>query len=762
MRPPILFLSIAFGLGLSVGLGVMGADNAVPGNAAPGNAVSGNAVPGSAAPGNSALWGTALPVLLVSAWLARPAPLGAAVGIMGVAGTLWGVAAVRERDVTCAGRWSQGTRTRAAIVRLEDPAPASGGVVDVDVLPGACGGPLRLRWPEGHLARGGTEWVVAGWWSGVADRGVLVVRRAVRLDATPRGRGAVRDRLAARSAELFGARAPIVDALVFAPNATLDPDIRERYVRSGLAHLLSISGLHVGFLAAWLALLLRKLRLAPGPRFAATVLLLAAYLWLLGWPSPAVRAAAMLLLVEIARRRQRVVAPRGMVALSALGVLLADPWALRSVGAWLSVAGIAAVIWADRACARERRVLRLIAPALAATLLTAPISAFTFGTVAPIGVLANLVAIPLAGIVVPGLVLALALSWVIAGAAHLLAAGAGLGLALLDLAAGAAAAVPGGHVVMVAGWEAAVLWAAVAAVAWWLWHSPRRPWLIAARVAFCATVFVAALLRDVVGLDACRCLTVFFLDVGQGDAAVLRTPHNRWVVIDAGPRTPESDAGRRVVVPFLRRQGARRVAVAVATHGDADHLGGMPAVVEAFDPELVLEPGEPLGRPLYLEFLARVEESGARWHPARAGDRIELDGVALEVLSPDSLWMTLPLDVNEHGVVLRVSYGAVRLLFQADAGLPVEARLAGRVGPVELLKVGHHGSRSATSDAWLDELAPHEAVISVGRHNRYGHPTPEVLARLAAHGVAVLRTDERGTITFSTDGHGARLRSHHD
>jgi competence protein ComEC len=325
-----------------------------------------------------------------------------------------------------------------------------------------------------------------------------------------------------------------------------------------------------------------------------------------------------------------------------------------------------------------------------------------------------------------------------------------------------AAAVPGGHVIMIAGWQAAALWAALAGVAWWLWRSPRRPWLVAARLAFATTVFVATSFGAVVPLDSCTCLTVFFLDVGQGDAALLRTPHNRWIVIDGGPRTPESDAGRRIVVPFLRRQGAGRVAVAVATHGDADHLGGMPAVIAAFDPELVLEPGEPLGRPLYLEFLARVEESGARWHPARAGDRIELDGVALEVLSPDSLWMTLPLDVNEHGVVLRVSYGAVRLLFQADAGLPVEARLAGRVGPVELLKVGHHGSRSATSDAWLDELAPHEAVISVGRHNRYGHPTPEVLARLAAHGVTLLRTDERGTITFSTDGHGARLRSHHD
>src|SRR5207244_1114445 len=95
-------------------------------------------------------------------------------------------------------------------------------------------------------------------------------------------------------------------------------------------------------------------------------------------------------------------------------------------------------------------------------------------------------------------------------------------------------------------------------------------------------------------------------------------------------------------------------------------------------------------------------------------------------------------------------------------GLPVEARLAGRVGAVELLKVGHHGSRSATSDAWLTELAPREAVISVGRRNHYGHPAPEVLARLARHDVAILRTDESGTITFSTDGHGGRVRSHHD
>src|SRR2546422_7510666 len=110
----------------------------------------------------------------------------------------------------------------------------------------------------------------------------------------------------------------------------------------------------------------------------------------------------------------------------------------------------------------------------------------------------------------------------------------------------------------------------------------------------------------------------------------------------------------------------------------------------------------------------------------------------LEVLSPDSTLLALPLDVNEHGVVLRVTYGAVRLLLQADAGLPVEARLAGRVGAVELLKVGHHGSPSPTSDAWLTELGPRGALISVGGRNHYGHPAPEGLAPPARPGAADL------------------------
>jgi len=686
-------------------------------------------------------------VLLGAAVLARRAPVGAAVGVALVAGTLWGAAARRERAATCVGRWGAAPRTRAVVVRLRDPVAAAGGVVEGDAQSGSCGGMVKLRWPEGYAARGGTTWLVAGRWLGDADRGILVARRVRMLDATPRGRGALRDRIAARSARLFGTRAPLVDALVIARTGELDPELRERYARAGLAHILSISGLHVGFIAAWLGLLLRALGLGPRARFGAATMLIAAYCWLLGLPAPATRAAVMLALDGAARLRQRVVAPRGLIAAAVLVVLALDPWAVLSVGAWLSVGAVAAVIWAARATARSGRVVRLLAPAVAATLLTAPICAYVFGTVAPVGVVANLVAIPLGAIAVPGVIVALLSS------SGLLAAGAGLCLAVLDVVAAVAAALPGGHAVMTAGWPAAALWFGVLIVAWWLWRTPRRRWLIVARVAFVGAVLsLTTLAHAFTRLSDCRCLTVHFLDVGQGDAVALRTPQGRWVLVDGGPRNEGRDAGRRVVVPFLRREGAGRLAAIVATHAHADHVGGLPAVLNALPVDVVLEPGEPLGEAPYLEFLAASEASGARWRAARTGDRLDLDGVQFTVLSPDSAWAAETTDPNEESVVLLVEYGQVRLLLTGDAGLPVEFRLAGRVGDVDVLKVGHHGSRSATSDAWLDEAKPEIAVISVGARNTYGHPAPEVVARLAAHGVQVHRTDREGTITLESDG----------
>ena len=171
---------------------------------------------------------------------------------------------------------------------------------------------------------------------------------------------------------------------------------------------------------------------------------------------------------------------------------------------------------------------------------------------------------------------------------------------------------------MIAGPRAAAFWLGVLALAWWLWNSPRRRWTVTARACFIGTLFsLTALFRAFSRSSDCSCLTVSFLDVGQGDAIALRSPAGRWLLIDGGPRGPEGDAGRRVVVPFLRDAGATQLAAIVATHAHLDHFGGLPAVLDAFDPAFVLEPGQPVPDAGYLGFLSAVESDGAEWRPAR-------------------------------------------------------------------------------------------------------------------------------------------------
>lgn len=253
-------------------------------------------------------------------------------------------------------------------------------------------------------------------------------------------------------------------------------------------------------------------------------------------------------------------------------------------------------------------------------------------------------------------------------------------------------------------------------------------------------------------------LAIHFLSVGQGDAALIRTPAGRWVVIDGGPRFAGYDAGRAVLVPFLRRLGVRRLALVVASHGDADHLGGLPALLRAIPAELVLEPGEPLGGALYRRWLAAVTRTGAAWRRAQAGDTLVVDGVRLTVWHPDSGWIARGLPVNENSLVLTVEYGGFRALFPGDAGAPMEAARAGAVGRVAVLKVGHHGSASASGEEWLRSVRPRVCVISVGP-NRFGHPASLTLWRLRQAGCAVYRTDRDGTIEVATDGRRAEVRA---
>jgi competence protein ComEC len=548
----------------------------------------------------------------------------------------------------------------------------------------------------------------------------------------------------------------MVDALILGRRSGLDRALQDRFAQSGLVHLLSISGFHVGVITAWIFLLCRSLRVGRVRALLFAAAVSVAYVAFLGWPAPAVRAAALAVLVALSRARQRKIETNALLSATCLSVLLIDPWAILDLGAWLSASALWGATtfsrWTDRTLGTSVW-WRTLGSSVGATLTTAPITAAALGAVAVIGVALNFVAIPLAAIAVPGVLGSLLVFPLWPGLAAALAGGAGLALHLLELLATAGAAVPGGHLIEAAELGSAVPWLAGLALSLWaigarntLAEAIRRWSWVGVATLWIGTLWVWA----PASADAGSGLALHFLDVGQGDGAVLRTPLGRWIVIDAGPRNDRSDAGRRVVVPFLARGGARELALAFVSHAHADHLGGMPAVLDRFHAGMVIEPGDQVADPLYYEFLDELAAESMAWHRGRRGERFTLDSVRFTILHPYE-WSRWGEDLNEDSLVLLVEYGAFQALFAGDAGFAAEAEMRGRTRAVDLLKVGHHGSRGSTGDEWLDSLRPKMAVISVGR-NTYGHPASETLARLLKHRVDVWRTDRDGEVTVTTDG----------
>jgi competence protein ComEC len=255
-------------------------------------------------------------------------------------------------------------------------------------------------------------------------------------------------------------------------------------------------------------------------------------------------------------------------------------------------------------------------------------------------------------------------------------------------------------------------------------------------------------------------LSMTTLDVGQGASVLVRVPGGEAVLVDAGGLAGSAfDMGARVVLPALWSMGVRRLAGLVVTHGDPDHVGGAPAVLDALRVDRVWDGIEVVGHEPTARVRALAAARGARVHFARAGERLSLGGARIRVLAPEPPAWERRAVRNDDSVVLEVRYGDVSIVIPGDAGAAVERAIAGTLDPaaVRVLVAGHHGSRTASSAPWIAAARPVAAIVSCGRDNRYGHPAPEALARYRAARVDVFRTDEDGAVALETDGREVQI-----
>ncbi len=569
---------------------------------------------------------------------------------------------------------------------------------------------------------------------------------------------------------LQGEQASFLKGLLVGERGEIPAELRQAFANTGVVHVLAVSGLHVGFVLLIVSSLCSVLRMPSGVRLAATYAVLVLFVLITEARPPVVRAsimAAVLLGSAALHRRSNVY---NSLAVAGLVVLLINPFELFQAGCQLSFAAVVSIVSLHRLVqssmapvlmrAVERdslfgtSVLPLLSVSLAAQLGTLPLTAYYFGRVPIVSLVANLLVVPTVGMIVAlgyTTVIASLLSWQVA---KLFAASNWLLLTAL---------------IRGVEWMGDLPFASVSYVRPRLLHAVAyygllvcTPHLREARWRLRTLVFVSLLATAALLGDAFRpraMLEATVLDVGQGDAIFVRFPNGRCLLLDAGPADSTYDAGRHVVEPFLRYRGVRRLDALVITHPHNDHYGGATHLLRSLPVGEILAPGQTQDEPLYLTLCRVADSLAVPWRVVHAGEELlGFDPAALFVLHPPPQFVRQegapPYGLNNTSVVLLLVYGRTRLLLTGDAESEAEQAIL-RFGPLlrsQVLKVGHHGSRTSSGETFLAEVAPELAVISVGAWNPHGLPSPEALARLAKQGARLWRTDRQGAAVLRSNG----------
>lgn len=617
-------------------------------------------------------------------------------------------------------------------------------------------------------------------------RGILSVMEFPQIDVDAVGGGSAIYRsllrVKTRSREVIAASLPephaaLLTGILLGDDSGIPRDLEQDFRQTGMTHIIAISGFNIAVIIALLDHLMAPLL----PRRTAALIIMffiALYAILVGASASVVRAAVMGISYLIGRRLlgRPTLAIAGLFTAAFL-MTLNDPNTLWDVGFQLSFAATLGLMLYAGPWSRgfSRRVAPLFAPqirgrvtglvsevllvTLAAQVLTLPLILYHFGRLSLAGLPANVLVLPAQTAVMTtgGLTLAAGLLWPPAGQVAGLLAWLFLHytIGIIQLLAQLPfASVP--LPLSAPGLIGVYLMIATVTVAAKSKKEARRPPSLPSGSAVRPVTLLAVVMLGgilLVGWRAGRSeglLQAAFLDVGQGDATWIQTPHGRQLLVDGGryPSVILTQLGRQM--PFWDRS----IDVVIATHPDADHVAGLVDVIERYQVSLLITNGaDPADDPDYAALVAEAEARGSAVHVARQGEVLLLDeGVRLEILHAGQDGGMASR--NDASVVARLSYGELTVLLTGDAGEAAESAmlLDGEPLAATVLKAGHHGANTSSSEAFLRAVSPRVVIISAGRDNSYGHPHPAMLARAAAVGATALRTDELGTLEMASDG----------
>ena len=630
---------------------------------------------------------------------------------------------------------------------------------------------------ERALARRGTRLV------GTVKSGALVevISAGGRIDQLfAAARASARRAIAAAVGRWSGRSAAIVGAIVIGDRAGLDARLERRLQEAGTYHVIAISGGNIAILAGLLIGLFRVAgALGPAAMIAAILTLLAYARFVGGGPSVE-RATLMAVVYLAARALDHRSAPLNALAvvaacLVATGPLsAADPGFLLTCGATLAIVAAVPTVHAPGLPRLARLAVLMLAASVATEALLFPVGAFVFSRVTFAGLALNFLAIPLMGVaqvagmaVIPAAAVSGRLAAAFGWFAHVGAEGLVQSAELIRFAPWTTWRVAAPGIFIVIAYYAGL-------ATWWaLWRRARegggaepvsaRRWRHASLAAAAVAAFwILAQPWTLLASRGDGRLRVTFIDVGQGDATLVRFPGGATLLVDAGglPGASPFDIGDRVVAPVLREAGVRRLDYLALTHGDPDHIGGAASVIGEFRPREIWE-GIPVPRSVALSGLrGQAEAAGLHWAAVRRGDRFWIAGVEVRVLHPGEPDWERQKVRNDDSLVVELRWRDVSIVLPGDIGRDTERELP-PLGPSRLrvLKAAHHGSLTSSSESFIRAARPTHVVFSAGRSNTFGHPAPAVVERYEAVGAEIFRTDRDGAVTIDTDGYSLGVRT---